>query len=125
MTTHQVIKDGQQVTIEIPDITKKPRKTKQTEPFARMSLELTARMAQAVGSPRAFVLVMLVHLAWQAKGQPFPFANEMLKKYGVSRDVKREVLVALEAKGLVKVERCHSRAPIVTMISQTVGERRQ
>jgi DNA-binding FadR family transcriptional regulator len=78
-------------------------------------------MAQAARSPRTVIMVMLMHLAWQAKGQPFPFTNEALKKYGVSRNVKRKVLAALEAEGLIKVERSRTRSPIVTVTNCTVS----
>jgi hypothetical protein len=122
--TEYVIRDGRRIEIETAEPIVKPatRRAKRTKPFAQVSLELAARMAQAVGSPRAFVLVMLTHLAWQAKGQPFPFTNGVLKKYGVSRDVKREVLAALEAEGLIKVERCHTRSPVVTVTNHAVGD---
>jgi hypothetical protein len=119
MTTHTVIKGGKEITIEMPDPVVK-KKAKRTKPFAQVELDLAAKMAEAIGTPRAFILVMLWHLAWQAKGQPFPFTNEILRKYGVSRDVKRKVLVALEAAGLIKIERHGIQSPIVTIINYTV-----
>jgi hypothetical protein len=70
MTIHKVIKDGKEITIEMPDIPVK-QKTKRSKPFALVELDLMERMAQAVGSPMAFVLVKLMHLAWQAKVSRF------------------------------------------------------
>jgi hypothetical protein len=116
MTTHVVIKDGKEKVIEIPDLHVKQKKAKQAEPFAQMTLKLTAKAAEALGSPCMLVFAMLVHLAWKAKGQPFPFSNEVLKPYGVSREVKRETLATLEAAGIIKVERHRTRSPVVTLI---------
>jgi DNA-binding FadR family transcriptional regulator len=45
-----------------------------------------------------------------------------LARCGVSREVKREALAALEAARLVKVERRHGRSPIVTFTDDTVND---
>jgi hypothetical protein len=123
MTTHYVIKNGQETAIEVPDLAVKPikRRTKRIKPFAQVELEETANAAKAMGTPRALIFAMLKHLAWQSKGKPFPLTNAVLKKYGISREVKRKALVALEAKGLIRVERHRTRSPVVTWIVNEEG----
>jgi hypothetical protein len=119
MTKYDVIKGGQRIVVDIPDLPVKPKKTKRVTPFAQVELELAAKHSEAVGSPRTIVLVRLWYLAWKAKGQPFPFSSEALRKYGVSREVKRKVLDALEEAGLIRVERSGKRSPIITLLSIT------
>ena len=86
--------------------------------------------ARAAETPRAFVLVWLLHLAWRARSMTFPIPNGALAKRGVSRWVKYEVIDALEEAGmtvlgtsapfllacLVTVDRRHGKTPIVTLV---------
>jgi len=44
--------------------------------------------------------------------------NKQLSAFGVDRDAKRRGLAALEAAGLVTVERKPGRNPIVTIVEQ-------
>jgi DNA-binding FadR family transcriptional regulator len=62
------------------------------------------------------VWVLLQHVAWQTNSATFPLSNSVLAKYGVTREVKRRALAALESSGLILVERRHGRAPVVTLI---------
>jgi hypothetical protein len=116
MTTRYVTRGGRQFAIETLETNAKPTPRRRAESFAKVPLEWAARAAKATGTPRALVWVLLLRLSWQAKGKPFPFPNAALARYGVKREAKRRVLVALEAGGLVKVERRHGRSPIVTLV---------
>jgi DNA-binding GntR family transcriptional regulator len=51
------------------------------------------------------VWVLLQHMAWQNDRATFPLSNAVLAQYGVSREVKRRALQALESSGLIVVER--------------------
>src|SRR5262245_45858424 len=84
--------------------------------FAQVPLGWAAAAAKATKTPRAMVWVLLQHMAWQNNGLAFPISNAALARYGVSREVKRRALAALEASGLIRVERQHGRAPVVTLI---------
>jgi hypothetical protein len=84
--------------------------------FAKIPLDWAAAATQATKTPRAMVWVLLQHMAWQNSSATFPVSNVVLVKYGVSREVKRRTLTALEAAGLIAVERRHGRSPLVTLI---------
>jgi hypothetical protein len=117
MTTDYVVRDGRRIEVETIEtgIGAKTRR-RQTNSFAKVPLEWAARAANATRTPQALVWVILLHMAWQAKGLPFPISNATLARYGVSREVKRRALTALEFAGLIRVERRHSRSPIVRLI---------
>jgi hypothetical protein len=46
----------------------------------------------------------------------FPLPNGYLKKHGVSREVKRRVLLELETAGLITIERRTGKTPLVTLV---------
>jgi hypothetical protein len=84
--------------------------------FAMVPLQLSGKMAKAIGMPGATVLILLFYLSWQHQGAPFPFQNTLLARYGVNREAKRRVLKALEKTGLIRVEWRGHQAPIVTLV---------
>jgi hypothetical protein len=110
-------RQGQRFEVETLEtgIVLKPRRN-QTNSFAKVPLDWAGKAAKATRTPQAIILVVLLRKAWEAKGSPFPFTNAALVKYGVTREIKRRTLAALESAGLAKVERRHGRAPIVTLI---------
>ena len=83
--------------------------------FAQIPLTWSAVVAKAAGMPKFHVLVMLIHRAWKAKGQPFKFSNAGLKEAGVTRWMKNRVLRDLEAAGVIAVKWSATRSPIVTL----------
>jgi hypothetical protein len=97
-----VIRGGRRIEVETIEtgIGAKPWR-RQTNSFAKVPLEWAARAAKATRTPQALVWVILLHMAWQAKGLPFPLPNTALARYGVSREMKRRALTALEFAGLV------------------------
>ena len=72
--------------------------------------------ARATRTPKAFVWVWLLHLAWEAKSSTFPLPNERIEKRGVGRQAKRRALCELEAAGLITVQRRSRKTPIVTLV---------
>ena len=85
--------------------------------FAQIPLTWSAVVAKAAGMPKFHVLVMLIHRAWKAKGQPFKFSNAGLKEAGVTRWMKNRVLRELEAAGVIAVRWSATRSPIMTLLS--------
>jgi hypothetical protein len=108
---------GKRLLIETLDIPRlKASESKQQEEFTKVPLQWAAEMAKRTGTRRALIWILLLHMAWKNRSTTFPLSNVSLAKYGVNRETKRRMLVRLEATGLIKVERQHGRAPIVTLV---------
>jgi hypothetical protein len=75
-----------------------------------------AAHAELPETPRAFVGIWLLHLAWKAGKLTFALPNGRLEAHGVSRKVKRGVLHKLEAAGLIKVDRRRGKSPLITLL---------
>jgi hypothetical protein len=84
--------------------------------FVQVPLWWAEQMTKATETPRAFVGIWLLHLAWKAGKSTFPLPNGRLEAHGVSRKVKRGVLHKLEAAGLIKVERRRGKSPLITLL---------
>jgi hypothetical protein len=111
-----VMRDGRRIEIETVE-TGVPSKKKKVDPFAKIPLATAGKMFEEIGSAGAMVVVMLLYLAWKAGGKPFPFSNERLARYGVSRQTKYRVLTELEAAGLIRQQRSGSgKSPTVTVL---------
>ena len=109
--------DADEVFAELQHAPPRKRRGKSSkDPFAMVPLWWIEQAARAAETPRAFVLVWLLHLAWRARSMTFPIPNGALAKRGVSRWVKYEVIDALEEAGLVTVDRRHGKTPIVTLV---------
>lgn len=89
---------------------------KSKDAFVKVPLWWAAEAAKATRMPRMLVLVELLYRSWKAKSLTFPLPNGTLEKKGVGREAKRRVLRDLEAAGLVTVDRCHNKAPLVTLV---------
>jgi hypothetical protein len=110
-----VIRQGKYIAVETLKSDTHPKRNR-TNSFAKLPLGWAAAAAKATKTPRAMVWVLLQHVAWQTNSATFPLSNSVLAKYGVTREVKRRALAALESSGLILVERRHGRAPVVTLI---------
>jgi hypothetical protein len=110
-----VIRQEKRIAVETIKSDATPKRHRANS-FAQVPLGWAAAAAKATKTPRAMVWVLLQHMAWQNNGAAFPVSNAALARCGVSREVKRRALVALEAAGLIRVERQHGRAPVVTLI---------
>jgi hypothetical protein len=84
--------------------------------FVKVPLWWVEQATRATRSPRAFVCIWLLHLSWRARSMTFPLPNDKLGKRGVDRRAKRRALEALEAAGLIVVERRHGKTPVVTLV---------
>jgi hypothetical protein len=94
-----------------------PAKRKKAEPFVKVPLWWAAEAAKATRSPTTLVLVELLYRSWKAKSLTFSLPNGRLKKYGVSRQLKRKKLHELESAGLITVAWRHGRTPRVTLVA--------
>jgi hypothetical protein len=101
-------------TLETPGL--KVREVSRQEEFARVPLQWAAEVAKCTKTRRAMVWILLLHMAWKNRSTTFPLSNVILTRYGISREMKRRILEKLEAAGLIKVERQHGRAPVVTLV---------
>jgi hypothetical protein len=93
-----------------------PTKRKKIEPFVKVPLWWIAAAARHARSPATLVMVELLRASWKAKSLTFSLPNGRLETLGVSRDVKRRVLIDLERGGLIAVERRSNKNPIVTLL---------
>ena len=89
---------------------------KTKDPFVKVPLWWAKAAAKATRAPDVLVWVWLLYKFWDGHGQPVPMANAKLKRWGVSREIKRRVLRDLENAGLITVERLPRKTPTVTII---------
>jgi hypothetical protein len=94
-----------------------PIRRKKHQPFVKVPLALAAEAAAATGGRRLFVWLWLLHRSWQCQTPSIVVPNIALRRYGISREVKRGALNDLEAAGLIVVEYRRHKNPIVTLLS--------
>jgi hypothetical protein len=87
------------------------------ETFVKVPLWWIERAAHVMRAPQAFVAIWLLHLAWKTKSTTFPLPNGLLEARGVTRNVKYRALVALEAAGMITVDRTDGKTPIITIVT--------
>ena len=92
------------------------RRKKKVEAFVKVPLWWIKIAAKDARSPTTLVLIELLYASWKAKSSTFPLPNGRLNKLGVSREVKRKVLLNLERRPVILVERHSRKAPIITLI---------
>jgi hypothetical protein len=96
-----------------------PAKRKKRDPFVKVPLQSAAAAAKATGGQRFMVWLYLLHRSWFEKRTTVSLPNGALRKYGISRDIKRKALADLEAVGLVQVDRRPHKNPRVTLTTLT------
>ena len=79
-------------------------------------LWLAEQAFKAGRTPKAFVCIWLLHLAWKARAKTFTLPHGALRQKGVSREMKRRALAELEQAGLIKVERNGTKPVTVTLL---------
>lgn len=84
--------------------------------FVMVPLGWGRQMTRATRSPKAFVALWLLHLAWKAGSSTVTLSNKSLRDHGVSRMTKLRALRELEEAGLITVERHLGRATVVTLL---------
>jgi hypothetical protein len=87
------------------------------ETFVKVPLWWIERAAHATRAPQAFVCVWLLHLAWKTKSTTFPLPNGLLEARGVERHTKYRALAALEAAGMITVDRRDRKTPIINIVA--------
>jgi len=93
------------------------RRARETELWIKVPLRLMLAASTAIPEPTAlYVLVLLLHMEFQAHSPTFACPNGFMKRLGVSRKMKRLALAKLEAAGFIVVQRSPRRAPIVTLL---------
>jgi hypothetical protein len=85
-------------------------------PRIMVRLKSAAAAAQATKSLRLLVWLWLQYEAWRTKSATVTVTNSELEVYGINRERKRQALLALEASGLIQVERSGLEAVTVTII---------
>jgi hypothetical protein len=85
------------------------------DPFVMVPLKWIERAAGLAHSPATLVLMELLHASWRTKSATFPLPSVRLKQLGVSRHLKRRVLLDLECGGIITVRRLPRRGTIVTL----------
>ncbi len=92
------------------------RKEKRSERFlASMPLTWAIQAGRLPGKTMQVALAIR-HQARLRKTKTISFGNQLLAEFGVTKDVKRRALEALEQAGLIKVERSPGMNPLVSII---------
>jgi hypothetical protein len=118
MTLRHVMRHGRRIAVETLDLGSGPSKARRQQGlFIKVPLQWAAVASKATKTPKAFIWLLLLHLAWRTKNTTFSFSNEMLRRYyRVSPQTKRRALEELEAAGQISIKRQNGRAPIITLI---------
>jgi hypothetical protein len=89
---------------------------RRSEPFVQVPVRWAGLMTRAAKSPKAFVGLWLLHLAWKAKSHTVMLPNAKLEAYGVSRLAKYRALRDFEQAGLIRVDWRKRKTPRVTLL---------
>lgn len=87
---------------------------KRQQHFVQVPWAWVERLSGAAGHTY-LVALHLLYLHWKGNGAPIKLPNGLLKIDGVSRQSKWRALADLERRGLIVVERRHSKAPFVRL----------
>ena len=92
------------------------RRQRNTELWVKVPLNLLERAGKALTSRPVHVLILLLHISFEAHSLTFSCPNGFLDRCGISRTKKCRALAELEAAGFIAVERQLARgAPTVTI----------
>ena len=84
--------------------------------FVKVPLRWVKAASEATLSGSALaVLILLAHMAWEARSSTFTCPNGLMERHGITREAKRRALVKLEAAGLIAVQRQARHSPVVTL----------
>ena len=117
MSTRWVTAHGR--TFEVETMEPPPRKGKakaKKEAWAQVPLLWAAEMAKRSNSARGMIIILLAYLAWKTNSTTFALSSEMTRRYGVPRYAKSRALAALEAAGVIKVDRRRKQTPVITLV---------
>jgi hypothetical protein len=111
-----VLRRGRRILVRTLDTNGSPPKRKREEPFVMVPLSWAEQAARATGTPKAFVWLWLLHLAWKAKSNTVSLPNGRLEEHGVQRHTKSRALRELEAAGLIRITGKRRKSPVVTLL---------
>ena len=117
--TRVVRAHGKLIEVEELDVGTKPskRRTREPELFIKVPLRLMLAASLAIRDRTALlVLILLLHMSFEAHSPTFACSNGFLERFGVSRRMKSRALAGLEASGFIAVRRSPRRAPIITLL---------
>lgn len=108
---------GKSIEVEELDTGIKPSKHRRREAdlFIMVPLRLLA-ISGVISYAARILLILLLHLKFEARRSTFPCPNGFLERYGISRQTKYLALAELEAAGFIAVQRFPRRSPIVTLL---------
>src|SRR5262249_46614095 len=109
-----VFRHGRRILVRTLDAG--PPKRKRKEPFVVVPLSWAEQATRATNTPKAFIWLWLLHLAWKAKSNTVSLPNGQLRDRGVHRNTKDRALRELEAAGLIRVIRERRKTPIVSLL---------
>ena len=115
--TYTVFRHGKHIEVQDLELPTSGKLRRTREPFVKVPLEWVIEAAKAARSPRALVLIDLLHCAWKAKGPTFSLPNGWLQEHGVGRNTKYRVLRDLEAARMITVERQPRKSPTITLVT--------
>ena len=116
--TRTVKAHGRLIEIETLDTGLKPSKhrARETELWVKVPLKLMERAGNKALTGRAVhVLILLLHMSFDAHSLTFACPNGLLYRCGINRKMKCLALGELETAGFIAVERQLKRSPIVTL----------
>jgi hypothetical protein len=117
MMERYVVRHGRHIAVEtLKTSVITGRRRQRADPFVTVPLAWIEQATRATTSPKAFVAIWLLYLAWKTKSRTFPLPNGALRQRGVSRLMKYRALHELETAGLIQVEQRRRQTPIVTLI---------
>jgi hypothetical protein len=95
---------------------RRPARAKWERKFIKFPWAWYERLAPAGLAVTYKLALHLLYLHWRAGGKPIKLSNVTLTGTGVTKDTKWRGLRALEAAGLIRVERRARRSPVVTLL---------
>ena len=115
-----VMAHGKRIVVETLETSPAPKKREAKRPeefFAKVPLQWAAAAAECTDTRRAMVWILLQFEAFRADSNTFRFGNVILARFGINRELKRQILAMLEAAGLIKIKRKPGCAVVITLIA--------
>ncbi len=103
-------------TLDTGDVKPSKARRQETKLFIKVPLRWAVAACEATNTPKALVGLLLLLMSWRARSTSFACPNGLMKRCGISRQVKYRALAEFEAAGLITVQQQRGRAPIVTLI---------
>jgi hypothetical protein len=92
---------------------KKAVKALMEESFAMVPRRWMVLLKESNRAAPFKVIWWLLYRRWQSRGGPIQLSNVGLQELGVSRNSKWRALAAIEAAGLIRVERRTRKSPLI------------